>query len=264
MKRLALILLALPVLALGGYAQQMYPNYSSYSSFSTNGLTVYASVTVDGSTTGSLCNQYGCIPSPNHTPYASSTIKNTNTGVVVGGLKAGNQVLWNAYISYTNTATQNLTTGINYLFAQYTQVYCSAVGLFYTSPTTTATDYAGKCPTGAAVHVYVPAQSQKCDGNTTYNAGLSIGGVGAPQVTDVTLTTTTDNVLVIDLLGSPVGNPLCSNKSGSPQWCYQQGYKAYFYAQNPKGNINWNTKIWCGAKVNPDITGNVPQSFTCN
>src|SRR6185369_5149597 len=84
-----------------------------------------------------------------------------------------------------------------------------------------------------------------------------------PYVTDVALATTTDNPLVIDLQGSPAANSNCSNTPGSPQWCYNQSYKAHQYAQNPKGNIIWNTQIWCGATVNPDIYGSVPQSFTC-
>jgi hypothetical protein len=29
------------------------------------------------------------------------------------------------------------------------------------------------------------------------------------------------------------------------------------------GGVDWNTQIWCGAKLNPDIHGTVPQAFAC-
>jgi hypothetical protein len=58
-------------------------------------------------------------------------------------------------------------------------------------------------------------------------------------------------------------NPLCTNSVGSLQWCYQQSYKAFDYKQNPQGNINWNTSIWCGTKLNPDAITVQPSHISC-
>ena len=130
MKR-ALALLVFAFLPYTSFAQQMYPSYSSYQTVTTNSTTITASVTVDGSTSGNLCNQYGCISPPTHTPSAYNTLKNTTTGAVTGGWQTGPGVTWNSYLSQTNHQSVPASYNVTFDFSAVTQIICSAVGSFY-------------------------------------------------------------------------------------------------------------------------------------
>lgn len=244
----------------------MLPEYSTYTSITTDGHKIYASVTVDG-TTGGSCNPNTCDhcnqilnPPPMHTPKAYNLIGST------GGWGTGNSGVWNSYISYTNNqsipAQQQLTPVVS-----TGEVVCSAAGLLYE---VSQGDYTAASPNcggnnGEIVVVYASPQSQKCDGKTTYSAGSSVSGSGATNITEVSVSTATDNTLLIDLLGGPSANSLCGNKAGSSQWCYAQNYKTAVPNSytGTSGNIDWKYQIFCGTKVNPDIYGTVPQRFTC-
>ena len=136
--------------------------------------------------------------------------------------------------------------------------------------TALATEYTATNPNcgannGKNVVVVAPPRMPKCDGSTTNVATSSVGGSGAPLMTSINLTTTTDNTLLIDVLGTPTHDPLCTNSFGSSSWCFDQNYKAAVPNSytGKTGNIKWIYSIYCGAKQNPDIYGTVPQPITC-
>ena len=143
---------------------------------------------------------------------------------------------------------------------------CNVAGLLYEVSSGEYTATNPNCGASNVVLVYAPPQSQKCDGKTTYSAGSTVSGSGAPNITSISVSSATDNIPLIDLLGSPIGNPLCTNKAGSPEWCYTQSYKTAVPNSytGTSGNIDWNYSIFCGAKLNPDIYGTVPQPFACH
>jgi hypothetical protein len=127
----ALALLVFAFLPYTTFAQQMYPSYSTYETVSGNSTTIAVSVTVDGSTTGSLCNQYGCISPPTHTPSVYNSIKNNNTGAVTGGWQTGQGVTWNSYLSQTNNQSVPFSSNGSFGVSAVTQIICSAVGSFF-------------------------------------------------------------------------------------------------------------------------------------
>lgn len=147
-------------------------------------------------------------------------------------------------------------------------MYCTAAGAIFL--TALATTYSAKNPNcdgnnGQSISVSAPPRAPKCDGSTTYPATSSVDGSGIQLVTEIKVTTDTDNVLLIDVLGSPTNDPLCTNSAGSSQWCFDQNYKTAVPNSytGKSGNIKWNYNIFCGAKLNPDIYGTVPQLITC-
>jgi hypothetical protein len=127
----ALALLVFAFLPYTSFAQSMYPNYSSYQTVTANSTTIMVSVTVDGSTSGSLCGQYGCIPTPTHTPSVYNSLKNTTTGAVTGGWQTGPGVTWNSYLSQTNNQSVPKSSNVSFDLSSVTQIICSAVGSFY-------------------------------------------------------------------------------------------------------------------------------------
>lgn len=127
----ALALLVFGFLPYNSFAQQMYPNYSAYQTATGNSNTITVSVTVDGSTSGNLCGQYGCIPPPIHAPSVYNTLKNTTTGAVTGGWQTGQGVTWNSYLSQTNHQSVPLSTNVSFSVSSVTQIICSAVGSFF-------------------------------------------------------------------------------------------------------------------------------------
>jgi hypothetical protein len=247
----------------------MIPEYSTYTSVTTDGSHLYTSVLVDGTTGGTCSQQGGCDhcsqilnPPPMHTPKAYNTIGST------GGWVTGTAQQWNQYISEQNNQSIVASDGVIYEFQSTTEVDCNIARLLTEVAATDYTAESANCGkgNGDVLHAFVPAQSQSCNnGASVYNAPLSIHGTAAPLVTEVELQTSTDNALVIEVQnkGQPSANPLCQNKFGSTQWCYQQAYKAYSYPPNPKGNILWNVQVWCGGSLDPDIHGTAAQPFTC-
>ena len=117
---------------------------------------------------------------------------------------------------------------------------------------------------GEIVTAVAAPLTAKCDGQTTNTATSGIGGGGSSYVTSVAVTTSTDNTLLIDLLGSPRTGSVCSNRQGGT-WCWDQDYKAATPNQytGKSGNIDWNYSIFCGVKQNPDISGTVPEKISC-
>ena len=238
----------------------MTPHYSVYSTLSANSTTIYSSVSVDGYTSG-VC-PIGCACSGvTHTPSAYNLIGGT------GGWGNGTSVPWNYYLTYTNSKSIAASSVLQ-PFTSSGKVICTAVGTFFA--TADSTDYSATNPNcggtnGQKVIVYAPPQSQRCDGTTTYKAGASVGSSGTTYVTEIGVTTTTDNTLLLDLVGGPAADPVCTNKPGSSTWCYQQSYKAAVpnSSTGRTGNIKWNFNIFCGTKLNPDIYGTVPQPFSC-
>jgi len=111
---------------LGQCQIQMYPQYSSYSSFTTDGTHIYTSVTVSGTTYGYCppCSPYDC-NSVLHTPKALNVIGS------VGGWSTGTPVHWNYYLNYTNNQSLAATEGYEYTWCYSTQVQCTVVGVFY-------------------------------------------------------------------------------------------------------------------------------------
>ncbi len=184
-----------------------------------------------------------------------------------GGWGTGNGVDWNSYLSYTNN--QSVPVQPELMQLQSTgEVVCSVAGLLFE---VSQGDYTASSPdcggnSNEVIIVYAPPQSQTCNGTTTYTAPSSVSGSGATNVSDITVTTSTNATLLLDLLGGPSANSLCTNKAGSSQWCYNQSYKTAVPSKytGTSGNINWAYQIFCGAKQNPDIYGTAAQSFTCN
>lgn len=100
-----------------------------------------------------------------------------------------------------------------------------------------------------------PALAPRCDnGTTTYHAGFTIGGADARYVTYPALTTSTDNVLMIDLQGGVHKNDLCDSSS----LCYQQDYKAY--QRSGTWHIIWDVMLQCSGI---DHHNTVNQNVTC-
>jgi hypothetical protein len=174
------------------------------------------------------------------------------------------------YISYQTTVSIAATPGQVYASSTEGAVYCAVAAAFIFDVATQ--DYTATSPNcggnnGEIVKVRAPSppKSPTCDGTTTNIAVSGVSGGGSTYITDITVTTTTDNILLIDLLGGPMTDSVCSNKPGSSQWCYDQNYKAAIPNSytGKSGNIDWNYNIFCGAKLNPDIATTVPQKITC-
>src|SRR5205814_9745334 len=96
----------------------------------------------------------------------------------------------------------------------------------------------------ACSYLVVSASSKTvaCDGTSTYHGNLSIDGPGRSNVRSANVSTGTDNVIVIELVGSPYDPSVCD----LPKSCYQQDFKAHRDGYNPdntKGNILWTKDI---------------------
>lgn len=115
---------------------------------------------------------------------------------------------------------------------------------------------------GACLDVVVnpgKAATLACDGTSTYQSSLAVGGAGFSNVTSVSTSTSTDNVLMIDLLGGPFKNPLCVNTSA----CFNQDFKAFKSNQgSTSGNVIWGVQVFCGS-ADPGIDTKVSQTITC-
>jgi hypothetical protein len=107
------------------YQGWMCPQYSTYSSYSTDGTHIYTSVVVSGTTTGTCPPGYNCSQII-HTGYAYNTIGN------VGGWDQGTAVPWNGWLDDEND--QSLTAAdhnTDYYFSNWSNVFCTVAGLFY-------------------------------------------------------------------------------------------------------------------------------------
>jgi hypothetical protein len=113
---LATVFLAIPALA------QMHPQYSSYvtnPTSSTDGTKLYASATIDGSTT--------CTVPPGCTRF-------THTGKVyltiggVGGWVIGSPVEPEQYLGVSNAQTITASPGVVYALSSTQEVYCTGIG----------------------------------------------------------------------------------------------------------------------------------------
>lgn len=232
-------------------------HYSSYAATSADASHIYTSVVVDGSGTCENTIECNCSAAI-HTPKAYNKIGSA------GGWTTFNSTCPACYFSDSNNESIVATPGVVYPFLNQAQVLCSFAGTVFSSNSGSNEVQSQNCGSakGEVLDIVALPQSNKCDGTTKYTAGMGIGGSGDVNITSTSASTSTDNVLVLDLLNGPYKNPLCPNKAGS-NWCYEQDYKAYSYPKSPTGNINWRVKIWCGAKLNPDIDQPVSQPFSC-
>src|SRR5439155_9666732 len=112
------------------------------------------------------------------------------------------------------------------LINEYSQIYCTSAGLFYASTMSSENDISRTCnndTSGERVVLRAPAQSQRCDGVTSYNTSAGIGGSAVPgKGQKVVATANTDNTIVIELLGSPTKGLGCNNVAGASTWCFDQ------------------------------------------
>ncbi len=205
-----------------GCSNWMTPAYSTYATVTADAQKIYTSVSVQGTTNGVCPVGCGCT-GVMHTPRVYNKLGS------VGGWSGGSSATWNTYISYSKNQTVTAQSGTVYAFQSSGQVVCTAAGLLYS--TAIVEEYeaqhanCGKSA-GKFLRVFVPAQKQVCNGTSVYTAGLSVFGSAAAQyLTDVLVGTSTDNYLLLNLQGGPSANPLCTNHSGSSNWCYQQNYK---------------------------------------
>jgi hypothetical protein len=236
----------------------MTKNYSMYATASADTSHIYTSVVTDGSAS--------CTPSlacPCNT--ATHTPESYNKIGTVGGWGTGTPQCVNCYLSYTNNQNTVATAGVAYPFQASGEVNCSIVGTFFSASLPGLNEAQNpNCGSGngQVITIFTPPQAKSSNGTTTYTAGMSVAGSGINHVSDVLASTTTDVTLILELLGGPTLNIYCPNTAGGNQWCFNQNYKAHKVAPN-KGNIKWDVKIYCGAKVNPDIDAKVDQAFQC-
>lgn len=261
MKRVGLVLLLLIPSEIGfaqGCSNWMTPA-CLYTSSSMSGGRIYYSTTVSGTTNGTCPLGCGC-SGVTHTPRAYTKIGST------GGWGSGTARPWNSYLSYTNTQSIPAQSTLVQVQTQV-EVLCSVIGTLFA--TAVSTEYTATNPncggTDKKVVVLATPQTVRCDGATTYVASSGIGGSAEPFVTNVNVSTTTDNVLLIDLLGGPRNSLVCDNRPGGTSWCFDQSYKTAVpnTSTGRKGNVTWNYGIFCGLKQDPDISGPVSQRITC-
>jgi len=248
-----------------------YATYTTYAVDSTHHLV--QTILVDGTTTGDCsyqcnCNQYGCstcgIPNcpANHTPKINNVLNGA------GGWTAGTQVSMFTYISYQTSESIAATSG--QLYAGYAEgaVYCAvAAGFIFDEITQDWTGYNGNCGGSGnnnPVTVRAPPMTAECNGTTTNVATAGVGGSGASYITNISVSTSTDNSILLDLLGGPSNSLSCTNKAGG-SWCYNQNFTATVPNQytGTSGNILWNVGVFCGLKQIPDIAGTIPQKISC-
>ncbi len=100
-----------------------------------------------------------------------------------------------------------------------------------------------------------------CDNTSTYSGHLTINwGNGSAPVVETNVSTSTQESLMIELLGPPTVSDLCS----SPLKCHDQQFKARTGPGVPNaGSIDWRIKIWCSVKLEPDVDTTVHESVTC-
>ena len=255
---LALLLGGLFGCAVMGWAT-MNPQYSSYVTYSADATHIYVTALVDGTTTGCNLPPY-CI-----NVYHQGKVYVTLAGT--GGWVYGSQVPPSSYLSVSNAQSISATSTFVQVQTQG-EVICSEIGAIFL--TAVSISYSATNPNcggnnGEVITVYEGSQTPSCNGTTTYRATATVAGSGAPHMTSINVSTTTDNTLLIDLLGGPTNDPLCTNSFGSHSWCFDQNYKTAVPNQytGTTGNINWSWSIYCGFKQNPDIHGTVPQPITC-
>lgn len=109
-------------------------------------------------------------------------------------------------------------------------------------------------PPCGAIRISAPAQSQQCNGTSTYHAPFTLTN---KNITFVSGTSSADNILILELLGSPYVQDICS----SPDWCMRQDYKAYTYQGSPgKANFQYTLSVTCSA---PPAQVSISQPFAC-
>ncbi len=106
------------------------------------------------------------------------------------------------------------------------------------------------------VLINAPPQSKKCDGTTIYQAGFTLNN---PNIVAIAGTSSTDNELLLELLGDPYNSNLCT----SPYWCMRQDYKAHTYDGSPgKANFNYTLSLSCNPGPPPGELS-LAQAFSC-
>jgi hypothetical protein len=250
---LALVFFAYLGTALGqGCLLDMEPHYSSYGTVSGDSTHIYTSVVASGYadfTPSASCSGQGII----HTPKAYNLIGST------GGWGSGTGGCISCYLSYTNNQSIVAAKNTLYPFNFQGEIICSIAGVFF------ATQTLGNVilPNGACGSIVVAGNHLSpisCNnGSTTYHATVNLNPTSGPPIDSVLSTTSTDNVLVIDLLGKPYSAAVCP--AGTV--CRVNDFKAYDYLENPKGNINWNIQIWCGTSLTPDDDVTFRQPVSC-
>lgn len=145
---------------------------------------------------------------------------------------------------------------MEYLSESTGRVLCSVASTYIFSSVISHFLKAVTAPACGYLVLSAPNKTVQCNGSSIYHATFAIGGFDAKNITEVQVSTTTDNVLVVDLLGAPYSYSFCER-------CYQQDYKAWYYEPNPKGNVIWRPKIWCGSTLVPHIDATVKGEVKC-
>ena len=255
---------------------QMTPEYSSYTSWTTDGVNIYQTVVVDGQTVGSCyynypcnCDQYGChsqcTGSYANCVGATHTPKINNVLDGIGGWSTGPSQDPFSYMSYQTTVSAPVAEGQLMPSQTEGEVICSGIGVLLA---VLGNDYTGQSPScggnSAIVNVFLPSQTAKCDASTINQAHMAVGGSAYSYIQNITATTSTDNLILLDLLGQPpFHDSVCSTSASS---CWTQNYKAAVPSQftGKQGDILWNVQIFCAAGNTPSLHGdNLKQSITC-
>jgi hypothetical protein len=91
---------------------------------------------------------------------------------------------------------------------------------------------------------------------------MSVEGSGISYVSDVLTSTTTDNVAILELLGSPICSSAVQIRQEAISGALIKAIKPTKSLQI-KANIKWDVQIFCGSKLDPDIHVNIPQVVQC-
>ena len=236
-----------------GCALDMEPHFSSYGTASGDSTHIYTYVVTSGYANfypSASCSGQGII----HSPSAYNLIGST------GGWKSGNGACVSCYVSYTNNQTIVAAKNTLYPFNFQGEIICSVAGVFFATTQTQDNVIKPNGACGAIVVAGTHHSPTKCDnGATTYHAQVTLNPSSGPPIDSVLSTTTTDNVLVVDLIGKPYSAPICP----AGNVCRVNDFKAYDYLANPKGKIIWDIQIWCGTSLAPDDHVTFSQPVSC-
>jgi hypothetical protein len=265
----------LGLLAMTAYGQ-MTPQYSSYTSWTTDGVKIYQTVLIDGQTVGSCtytypcnCDQYGCHAQCTGTYAncvgATHTPKINNVLDGIGGWSTGSGQAPFTHMSYQTTVSAPVAAGQLLSSQTEGQVICSGIGMLLDTVVTTAIGQAPSCGgSSATVLVNIWKETAKCDYSTINQARVAVGGSAYSYIKKITATTSTDNTLLLDLLNQqPFHDDVCSTASSN---CWTQNYKAAVPTQytGKTGHIIWHMKIFCSTTSPvPDLNGDLAQTINC-
>jgi hypothetical protein len=236
-----------------GCALNMEPHYNTYATVSADSGHIYTSVLTSGYANfipSAACSGQGAT----HKPYAYNKLG------AAGGWGSGTGGCINCYLSYTNNQAIATAPNTIYLFSFQGEIVCSLAGTFWV---TTVTENNVIPPQGACGTITVVGNHLSpsvCDnGRTTLHDTINISRKTGAAIDSYLATPSTDNVLLIDLIGSPYSAPICP----AGDICRTQDLKLYKYTTHPTGNVNWDLKIWCQVTTNPDIHASLRQPVSC-